>query len=61
MMCFLDRRVDGDHGCTHHGVLYIAFIGDDAVVGKDANWKTGTAKKSEKSLEGVGDKLVAKL
>ncbi|ORY09505.1 fungal chitosanase of glycosyl hydrolase group 75-domain-containing protein [Clohesyomyces aquaticus] len=47
---FPNKEINGNKGHTHHDVLYIAFPGDDAGVGAEADWKVSTAKDFEKSL-----------
>ncbi|KAF2727200.1 fungal chitosanase [Polyplosphaeria fusca] len=60
-MCFPSEGLDANHGHEGHDVLYLAFEGEEAVVGKAADWKAKSSKEFEKSLAAVGDKLVKKI
>ena len=61
-MCFSEMEISGNKGYTKHDVLYVAFMGKGAVPGAGgANWKANNSKTFEKSLEGLGNKLVAKI
>ncbi|KAF2000848.1 glycoside hydrolase family 75 protein [Amniculicola lignicola CBS 123094] len=59
--CYPDEGLNGNKGHGDHDVLYIAFPGEEAVIGKDAAWGASTPEEFEESLAAVGDKLVAKL
>ncbi|KAK1752738.1 chitosanase [Echria macrotheca] len=49
----------GDNGYSRTDVLYLAFVGDEAVPGaKGANWTAVGFDDFERSIEGLGDKLV---
>jgi hypothetical protein len=54
--------MDGDSGHEGDDVLYIAFPGSvEDTVHKHTNWAAGSLDDFESSIEGVGDKLVARL
>lgn len=59
--CF-GHRVNGNAGYDDHDVLYIAFVGDDAVPGpKGANWSAKDHAAFEKSIEERGDMLIERI
>ena len=60
-LCFPNEEINGNSGHSEHDVLYIAFPGDEAVPGAQANWQAGTPEEFEESLAAVGDRLVAGL
>lgn len=59
--CF-GHRVNGNSGYDDDDVLYIAFVGEDAVPGaKGANWSATDSRAFEKSIEKIGDMLVERI
>jgi chitosanase len=60
-MCFPDDDLTGDNGHGPDDVLYIGFIGQNAVPGGSANWQAGDRYTFEDSIKGLGDQLVAGL
>ena len=42
-------------------VLYIGFVGGEAVPGNRADWKAGSTWEFEESIRGLGERLVATL
>ena len=60
--CFPDDGLNGNKGHGDKDVLYIGFIGEDAVPGKDgAAWAAGDRGEFSRSIKALGDELVAKL
>lgn len=60
--CFGKDAIDGDHGYDGTDVLYIAFTGDDAVLGANgAQWNATSYDEFESSIQGLGDRLVQRL
>ncbi len=55
--CF-GKKVNGDNGHSDNDVLYIAFPGDDAVPGEEANWKAKNFHDFESSIRHIGNKLI---
>jgi chitosanase len=60
-MCYPNDGINGDNGHTDDDVLYIGFTGKSAIPGSSANWKAGNRDAFEKSIKGLGDKLVSGL
>ncbi|KAF2758845.1 endo-chitosanase [Pseudovirgaria hyperparasitica] len=61
-LCFGDDSVSGDNGHGERDVLYIAFPGKEARLGKhDAKWNASTKEEFEASLVAKGNKLVSRL
>lgn len=59
--CFGDK-MSGDFGHDEQDVLYIAFVGEDAVPGpKGANWSATDSRAFEKSIEERGNMLVDRI
>ncbi|KAL7274984.1 hypothetical protein RUND412_002097 [Rhizina undulata] len=58
--CYGDK-ITGDNGHSEHDVLYLAFTGKDAKVGKDADWKAKNFEAFESSLKSLGEKLVKRI
>jgi hypothetical protein len=58
--CF-GTDMNGNNGHGENDVLYIAFPGQDAVPGEDANWAAGSYDDFEASIQDFGDSLVANL
>ncbi|SPO01594.1 related to chitosanase precursor [Cephalotrichum gorgonifer] len=55
-------EVSGNVGYDNNDVLFIAFPGRDAVPGaQGANWSATSYDDFEKSIEGQGDKLIARI
>lgn len=56
------RAMTGDYGYDESDVLYLAFTGDEAVPGaKGADWGARDYEAFHKSIEDLGNKLVAKV
>ncbi len=54
--------MSGDNGYGGTDVLYLAFTGDEAVPGaKGADWNASDYGQFERSIEGLGDKLVERV
>lgn len=53
--------MNGNNGHDEADVLYIAFPGDDAVPGSNANWGASNFQQFEDSITALGNKLVARL
>lgn len=60
-MCFPDEGLNANSGHEPHDILYLAFPGDEAVIGSKADWKAKNRVDFEKSLAVVGDELVKKI
>ncbi|THC93624.1 hypothetical protein EYZ11_006908 [Aspergillus tanneri] len=58
--CYPGGGITGDNGHSENDVLYIGFMGPDAVPG-DADWTAQDAGAFEESIRDLGDQLVAKL
>ncbi|KAK1761600.1 family 75 glycoside hydrolase [Echria macrotheca] len=59
--CF-GKTVNGNSGHDQNDVLYIAFAGSKAVPGADgANWAARNCADFQKSIESLGDSLVAQI
>ncbi|KHN95581.1 Fungal chitosanase [Metarhizium album ARSEF 1941] len=59
-LCFPKEIFSGNSTHAPKDVLYIGFIGNDAVPGaKGANWKTKNTARFQASIKRLGDKLVA--
>ncbi|KAI1654756.1 glycoside hydrolase family 75 protein [Daldinia decipiens] len=59
--CF-GKGITGNNGHDENDVLYIAFTGNDAVPGKNgAKWNAQNYKEFEKSIQGLGDKLIQRI
>ncbi|GKZ26241.1 hypothetical protein AbraIFM66951_004429 [Aspergillus brasiliensis] len=56
-LCFPDDGMSGNNGHVTDDVLYIGFIGKEAVPGNRANWKAGSTWEFEESIRGLGEKL----
>jgi chitosanase len=60
-MCFPNEGLNANAGHEKHDILYLAFPGEEAVIGSKANWTATNRVDFEKSLAIVGDKLVQKI
>lgn len=60
-MCFPNEGLNGNNGHGPDDVLYLGFIGQNAVPGSSANWKAGDRNAFEESIKKLGDKLVSGL
>lgn len=61
-LCFPNDGLTGDNGHDPKDVLYIGFMGQQAVPGADgANWSAGNTADFENSIKSLGDGLVASL
>ncbi|GFG09574.1 endo-chitosanase [Aspergillus lentulus] len=60
-LCFPNDGITGDNGHGEEDVLYIGFIGQDAVPGASAAWTARDTQTFEESIKSLGDRLVAKL
>ncbi|KAK1249615.1 hypothetical protein MKX08_009618 [Trichoderma sp. CBMAI-0020] len=61
-LCFPNEGLNGDFGHGTKDVLYIGFLGDEAVPGKNgANWKASNVSQFEASIKSLGDSLVQSL
>lgn len=61
-LCFPNDGLTGDNGHDPKDVLYIGFMGQQAVPGAGgANWSAGNTADFENSIKGLGDSLVAGL
>lgn len=59
--CF-GNRMNGNFGHDDDDVLYIAFVGEDAVPGADgAKWNASSAADFQKSITSLGDELVERI
>ncbi|KAJ4286652.1 hypothetical protein N0V88_007944 [Collariella sp. IMI 366227] len=55
-------QISGDNGIDEDEILYLAFVGDEAVPGADgADWTASDMATFEKSIAGLGDRLVGKV
>lgn len=60
--CFGKANIDGGHGYDGFDVLYIAFLGDEAVPGANgAAWNATSYTEFAASIQGLGDRLVQRL
>ncbi|KAL7805623.1 glycoside hydrolase family 75 protein [Trichoderma gracile] len=58
-LCFPNEHLNGDFGHGAKDVLYIGFIGDDTVPGKNgAKWNAQNVSEFEASIKSLGDRLV---
>jgi hypothetical protein len=56
------KRVDGNNGIDEDAVLFLGFTGDEAVPGPDgADWAAKDFDAFERSIEGLGDRLVQRV
>ena len=54
-MCFPNENLSGDNAHDQDDVMYIGFIGKDAVLGADdAAWNATNAKAFEESIQKKG-------
>ncbi|KAF9895164.1 hypothetical protein FE257_000066 [Aspergillus nanangensis] len=60
-LCFPNASISGDHGHQAQDVLYLGFIGGNAVPGRNASWNAENVHEFEKSIKPLGDELVAGL
>lgn len=58
--CF-GQEIGGNNGYDTEDVLYIAFVGDEAVPGDTALWTASSYDEFEASISDLGDSLVANL
>lgn len=59
--CF-GNRMNGNNGHDDDDVMYIAFVGDDAVPGADgADWNASSAAQFQESIASLGDELVERI
>ncbi|KAK4215219.1 fungal chitosanase of glycosyl hydrolase group 75-domain-containing protein [Rhypophila decipiens] len=59
--CYGDN-MSGDNGHDETDVLYLAFLGSDAVPGPTgADWKADSFEQFERSIETLGDRLVERV
>lgn len=59
--CFGKENINGNAGHDENDVLFLAFVGKDAVPGDSADWNTTSATKFADSIRGMGDKLVERV
>lgn len=57
--CF-GKHINGNNGHDQQDVLFLAFPGEEAVAGDRANWKAKNFKGFQKSIDKIGDRLVAR-
>jgi chitosanase len=50
--------VNGDNGHAENDVLYVAFPGDEAVLGEKAHWKAKNYHDFERSIMKLGNRLI---
>jgi len=56
------NRMNGNFGHSDDDVLYIAFVGEDAVPGADgARWNASSAGAFQESITALGDELVDRI
>ncbi|EAA36355.3 glycoside hydrolase family 75 protein [Neurospora crassa] len=56
------RAMSGSNGIDEEDVLYLAFVGSEAVPGKmGAKWDAASFEEFERSIEGLGDQLVQRI
>jgi len=61
-LCFPAEDISGDSGHEGKDVMYVAFVGADAVPGAlGAAWTAKSAAEFENSIKSLGDMLVAGL
>ncbi|KAK0382645.1 hypothetical protein NLU13_8614 [Sarocladium strictum] len=61
-LCFPDEGLNGNVGHDGKDVLYIGFVGDDAVPGQDgAAWDATSRDEFSSSIKDLGDSLVSNL
>ncbi|KAM0418449.1 hypothetical protein ACHAPD_004808 [Fusarium lateritium] len=60
-LCFPGKGFNGNMGHGENDVLFIGFIGDEAVPGKNVSWATNNQAEFSSSIKALGDRLVAKL
>lgn len=60
-LCFPNDHLDGNSAHDPKDVLYIGFMGQQAVPGADANWTAGNTADFENSIKSLGDSLVTDL
>ncbi|KAJ5771557.1 hypothetical protein N7520_002086 [Penicillium odoratum] len=60
-MCFPDDDVNGNNGHDQDDILYLGFIGQNAVPGTSADWDGADRDTFEASIKDLGDNLVAGL
>jgi hypothetical protein len=61
-LCFPNSGLSGNNGYDGHDILYVGFIGNGTVPGKNgAKWNAKSGSEFEQSIKGIGDKLVANL
>lgn len=60
-MCYPNDGINGNNGHGPDDVLYLGFIGRDAVPGSSADWQARDRNAFEDSIKALGDKLVAGL
>lgn len=55
-------RINGDSGIDEDSIMFLGFTGDEAVPGPDgADWAAADFDTFERSIEGLGSKLVARI
>lgn len=60
--CFGRRGINGNSGHEATDVLYLAFVGRDAVPGaRGAKWAADSFAEFEESITALGDRLVARI
>ncbi|KAI0381664.1 glycoside hydrolase family 75 protein [Hypomontagnella monticulosa] len=59
-LCF-GTDVDGEVGYDNEDVLYIGFVGSDAVPERAANWVAENENEFESSIRELGDRLVSQI
>ncbi|VUC22008.1 unnamed protein product [Clonostachys rosea] len=60
--CYGKNKVDGNTGHDDDDVLYIAFLGKDAVPGATgADWNATSYDEFQSSVQGLGDKLIERI
>jgi chitosanase len=61
-LCFPEEGLNGDMGHGGKDILYIGFVGEDAVPGKEgAAWTAGSSDEFSSSIKNLGDQLVGRL
>ncbi|KAK3693420.1 hypothetical protein B0T22DRAFT_420728 [Podospora appendiculata] len=56
------KGINGGHGHSQEDVLYMAFAGPEAVPGaRGARWDAKSYEEFERSVEGLGDRLVKRI
>ncbi|KAI0845260.1 glycoside hydrolase family 75 protein [Daldinia vernicosa] len=59
-LCF-GHDVDGEVGFDEQKILYIGFVGPEAVPGPRAYWKAADENEFQASIRGLGDRLIRQI